>query len=168
MAKRYGVIYKITNKINNKIYIGQTIKSVHYRWKQHCRYKKAMISSAIRKYGEENFEIVELLSAFDHEELNRSEQYFIKYFNTISPNGYNLMSGGRSSVPSEEVKEKISNTLKGRTFSAERRANISLSKKGKQSPKKGLKLSKEQREKISKTLTGKLSPNWGRKVSSSQ
>ena len=49
-----GYIYKITNLINNKIYIGQTIRDVQIRWKEHLRSKdEAPIHKAIRKYGKE-------------------------------------------------------------------------------------------------------------------
>ena len=60
MKKYYGYIYKIVCKINNKIYIGQTIRTIKERWSSHkhdAKGKKTdmVISKAIRKYGEENF-----------------------------------------------------------------------------------------------------------------
>lgn len=89
-------IYKITNKLNGKIYIGQSINPFN-RFKQHCYNKqgssyKSLINEAINKYGKENFlfEILEL----DIENYNEREKYWIKYFNCLSPNGYNLTEGG--------------------------------------------------------------------------
>ena len=61
-----GIIYKITNTINNKIYIGQTIQSLQNRWKRHCSNKgtidelNMVIKKAILKYGKENFEVISI------------------------------------------------------------------------------------------------------------
>lgn len=95
-----GYIYKITNKYNNKSYIGQTKRSLEIRLKEHYRDayrpKSSMYSSlfykAIRKYGYEAFESFILESCKD-ELLNDREQYWIKYYNTF-PHGYNMNYGG--------------------------------------------------------------------------
>ena len=95
-----GCIYKITNKYNNKSYIGQTKRSLNVRIKEHYRDayrpKSGMYSSlfhkAIRKYGSEAFES-SVLEFCNDEELNDREQYWIKYYNTF-PNGYNMNYGG--------------------------------------------------------------------------
>lgn len=87
-------IYKITNKINNKIYIGQS-SNPHRRWLEHINnyYKKekSLISQAIQKYGVENFSF-EILGWF--EDYNEKEKYYIKLFRTIAPYGYNIQFGG--------------------------------------------------------------------------
>lgn len=86
-------IYKITNKINNKIYIGQTIRPVEDRWKRHINDALNNIldthfARAIRYYKPENF-IVEIIDdAINQEELNRKEQYWIQFYDSIN-NGYN-------------------------------------------------------------------------------
>jgi len=87
-------IYKITNKINGKIYIGQSNNCLK-RFQQHKNTKyqyTSLISRAIKKYGVENFtfEIIE----HDVTNYNEREMYWIQYFNSLKPNGYNILPGG--------------------------------------------------------------------------
>jgi len=111
-----GFIYKITNKENGMIYIGQTIQTLEDRWRQHrkksstCLYLKR----AFEKYGIDNF-IFEMICCCDNEELDKLEIHYMIEFNSIVPNGYNLREGGNSGRHNEETKKKISNALKGRT-----------------------------------------------------
>ncbi|MBQ9391951.1 MAG: GIY-YIG nuclease family protein [Lachnospiraceae bacterium] len=95
-----GHIYKVTNKINNKVYIGQTIQSVKDRWYRHCG--KSGISEAemnthfkraILKYGKENF-ILETIETCDVALLDEKEQYYIKLYDSYN-NGYNFTLGGQ-------------------------------------------------------------------------
>jgi group I intron endonuclease len=72
------------------------------------------ISKAILKHGSDNFEIKILSTCSSLEEMNHREQYYIRLFNTLSPLGYNVKSGGHNSRMSEETKKKISNSLKGK------------------------------------------------------
>lgn len=91
--KMKKAIYKITNKINNKIYIGQSSQPKE-RFLQHCRnYKesRSLINKAIQKWGVENFDF-EIIGWF--EDYNEKEKYYIAYYGSISPNGYNLTTGG--------------------------------------------------------------------------
>lgn len=73
----YGIIYKITNLINSKIYIGQTIKKMQIRWKEHQSAAKRGINTyfhkAIRKYGIENFVIEQIAEANSKQELDELE-----------------------------------------------------------------------------------------------
>lgn len=72
--KRHGIIYKITNRINGMVYIGQTVRTLRRRYSNHLsKSSKSYISNAIRKYGKENFDVVELVSCFDQESLNSTE-----------------------------------------------------------------------------------------------
>lgn len=88
-------IYKITNLINKKSYIGQSVH-IHRRWYEHKKSSShSAISSAIKKYGEENFSF-EILEKCTIEELNEKEQYWIQYYNTITPNGYNIAEDTQS------------------------------------------------------------------------
>ena len=92
-------IYKITNTINSKSYIGQTIQNVKERFYQHCATKcsKAVsnmaIHRAIKKYGKSNF-TVEVIEEIDSANLNDRERYWIKYYNSYN-NGYNSTKGGQ-------------------------------------------------------------------------
>ena len=94
-----GFIYKITNTINGKFYIGQTIQNVKERFYQHCATKcsKAVsnmaIHRAIKKYGKSNF-TVEVIEEIDSANLNDRERYWIKYYNSYN-NGYNSTKGGQ-------------------------------------------------------------------------
>lgn len=90
-------IYKITDTTNNKIYIGQSNNPQH-RWishKSHARNGEGIgtsaIYDAIRAHGEENF-IFEIIGWF--EDYNEKEKYYIKLYNSMIPNGYNLTEGG--------------------------------------------------------------------------
>lgn len=87
-----GVIYKATNLIDGKAYIGQT-KNFETRKRQHLRAKDDYpFHLALRKYGEENFEWA-ILEECDNSELNKRESYWIFYYNTYR-NGYNVTKGG--------------------------------------------------------------------------
>ena len=94
-----GFIYKVTNTINGKYYIGQTIQNVKERFYQHCATKcsKAVsnmaIHRAIKKYGKSNF-TVEVIEEIDSANLNDRERYWIKYYNSYN-NGYNSTKGGQ-------------------------------------------------------------------------
>ena len=94
-----GTIYVIKNKCNNNVYVGQTIQSVEERFKQHLKLLKSnskqLIHKAIKKYGKENFYYEVLVTNVNSlEELNSLEEYFIRKFNSLTPNGYNLCYGG--------------------------------------------------------------------------
>lgn len=97
-----GFIYKITNIINGKFYIGQTIQNVKERFYQHCATKcsKAVsnmaIHRAIKKYGKSNF-TVEVIEEIDSANLNDRERYWIKYYNSYN-NGYNSTKGGQDGI----------------------------------------------------------------------
>lgn len=90
-------IYLITNKINSKKYVGKTTYSLRHRFNQHvsdakaCRYNSAL-HTAIRKYGENSFEI-QLLEICEDCMANDKEAYWINYYNTYK-NGYNSTLGG--------------------------------------------------------------------------
>lgn len=89
------IIYKITNLVNGKVYIGQTIHPIERRWYQHKKVKcDSLIHKAIVKYGEENFTIEEIDSAVDSDDLNDKEVFWIAHYNSLAPNGYNLGAGG--------------------------------------------------------------------------
>ena len=91
-------IYKITNKINNKAYIGQSV-NIFQRWKYHRTHidNEQALYKALKKYGVENFtfEILEETEA-DKNILNEKEIYYIEKYKTYGKGGYNLTPGGGS------------------------------------------------------------------------
>lgn len=97
-----GKIYKITNKLNGKIYIGQTLKSLEERFQKHCRkttekdkyHMNMAIKKAIRKYGKENFTI-ELIEEVNQELLDVREIYWISFYDSYNK-GYNCTLGGQN------------------------------------------------------------------------
>ena len=96
------VVYKITNNINKKTYIGQTTQKLYYRWNNHIYNMKNTknnhpLYNAMRKHGVENFTIEEIDGANSITELNYKEWLRIHMHNTIAPNGYNLREGGDAS-----------------------------------------------------------------------
>ena len=97
-----GYIYKITNLVNNKIYIGQTLQPIQNRWYQHISTafkenssNKYAIHYAIRKYGIKNFSF-DIIEEVSNDFLNERECYWIKELNThiSNHNGYNMTFGG--------------------------------------------------------------------------
>lgn len=115
-------IYKISNSINNKVYIGQTIRPIEERFKRHINDATNYIldthfARAIRKYGKESFYIEEIDSANNQEELNLKEQHWIRYYDSIN-NGYNetdaLYKCGGNTYKSKTEEEiiKIAEKLK--------------------------------------------------------
>lgn len=101
-----NTIYKITNKINGKVYIGKTTCCIEKRFREHLndskknRYNKRPLYDAINKYGEENFSIEVVETNIPDEEINEKEIFYIKQFNSYvgfkSSNGYNATLGGDS------------------------------------------------------------------------
>lgn len=121
IMKPYGIIYKITNIINNKVYIGQTVYSLNKRWGLHVKMSsleetdpntKSVLHRAIRKYGKDSFKSEILAHANSVEELNELEIFYINQLNTMVPNGYNLKEGGLSGKWSEEARKRISEVRK--------------------------------------------------------
>jgi group I intron endonuclease len=145
-----GYIYKITNKVDGKIYIGQTIQILEYRWRKHrnvgsnCCYLKR----AFNKYGTDNFEFKLICICFD-EDLDKYEIQYMEKYNSMVPNGYNLRKGGNSGKHHEETKRKISESLKARTDIIRPKTNYRLGKHH----------SEETKKKISDALKAKYNKN---------
>ena len=93
-----GNIYIIKNKINSKVYIGQTRVPINIRFSQHLSAARKgghyALYKAIRKYGESNF-FIELLETCPIEDLNTREEYWISFYNANkNKGGYNMTPGG--------------------------------------------------------------------------
>jgi len=140
-----GEIYCITNKINNKMYIGQAIsyssngrkRGTIKRWSDHVNRAKnyvdecRLLESSIRKYGKDNFTI-EVLLICNQEKLNYYEGLFIQKFNTAAPNGYNLrIEGENGRLHSDETKKKMTETRLGKKHSEETKKKIGNAHKDK-------------------------------------
>lgn len=109
-------IYKITNLLNNQVYVGQSW-NIQRRWREHKnpRDTRLKISRAILKYGVNNFKF-EILEETCKDKLNEREIFWIKELNTFSPNGYNLTTGGNGNrETSDETKAKMSKNRLGKT-----------------------------------------------------
>ena len=105
------IIYKITNRINVKVYIGQTKRTLERRWKEHCCPKGGcpLLKRAINKYGKENFTVEQIDVANDVDELNKKEIYWIDYYKSANENyGYNLSLGGEIGTFNESTLKKMS------------------------------------------------------------
>lgn len=137
-------IYKITNIKNNKSYIGYS-KNISRRWRYHLSNLRRSIHSnkylqrAWNKYGESSF-CFEILKECKEKDLERLEKYYISFYETLTPNGYNLSSGGRGNfnwkMP-KEILEKMkiyfsreNNPMWGRHHSKKTKKLFSLQRKG--------------------------------------
>jgi len=148
------IIYRAHNEINDKSYIGQTIKTLEDRKKGHCQSafngnSNFYFHNALRKYGIENFKWGIICECNSMDELNKMESYYIKEYNTFMDEGtgYNMTTGGFNHIFSEESNKKKGKSLKGRIRSKEHSMNISKGLLGRN-------LSDEHRKNISKTMFG--------------
>ena len=136
-------VYKITNKVTNKVYIGITNQGSGARYRHHWYESRigepSPIHRSMAKYGEENFtlEIIDFADTYD--ELKEKEKYWIKQYNSIDRTiGYNLTEGGDGTFGrkhSEETKEKIRQKALGRKLSDETKKKMSDIRRGKCSDK---------------------------------
>jgi group I intron endonuclease len=122
-------IYKITNTINNKVYIGQTIRPIKDRFNRHISDSLNNIidthfARAIRKYGADKFDIELIDNATDQNELTLKEQYWIRYYNSNnSKYGYNETDAlykcggntyqGKTPEEMENISKKLSKSKSG-------------------------------------------------------
>jgi len=103
------IIYKVTNRINGKVYIGQTKNSLEERWKRHCadsvcwwKEGRGKLQRAIHACGRENFTVEQIDVAADKEEANAKEVYWIAQYGSVE-NGYNSSLGGKYSANRKRV-----------------------------------------------------------------
>jgi len=93
--QRWGCVYRLTNTVNNKVYIGQTVefKKRMYNHKCESYSPDTPISQAIQKYGWENFTKEILIDDVPEEDLKNLEDSYIEVEETLVPNGYNVLNG---------------------------------------------------------------------------
>lgn len=122
------IIYKVTNKVNGKIYIGQTIHSLTQRRKKHLylasKGKDVYFWNALNKYSIDSFKWEVICICPNIQSLNEQEEYYIALWNTCNV-GYNLQSGGLNALHNKKTKKKISDSLKGHKISQETKNKIS-------------------------------------------
>ncbi len=163
-------IYCITNKINGKKYIGQSL-DIERRFRNH---KKAChniyLRRSVEKYGLDSF-LFEILEEVSEELLEEKERYYIDLFNTRDPSkGYNLKDAGPHGELSADVKARMSKSRTGLKLSEDRKQKISEAMKGNRNASvpcsddkkkkiseanKGRKRSEETRRKMSEKKLGK-------------
>ena len=137
-SNRIGYIYKYTNLINGKIYIGKTYHLNKRKYEHKHREVNTYFHNAIKKYGFENFKYEVIAQTDNDKTLNFLERYYIRKFNSFGENGYNLTLGGEGTLGynfSEEQKKKMSEVRKGIVFTDETKLKMSLSGKGKHNHK---------------------------------
>jgi group I intron endonuclease len=122
------VIYKITNKINKKVYIGQTVQPLTRRFTQHAC-AKTILGNAIRKYGKDSFIMEILLEVKTLDELNSNEEIYIKKFNSLAPNGYNAAYGGGNRRQTPESRYKLAMAQLGRKHTEETKKKLSIARR---------------------------------------
>ena len=129
------IIYKITNKINNKSYVGQTTRSLKSRWKGHCasaikNKSNNLFHNAISKYGKDCFEIEIIGFANSKNELDILEKDLIIESKSLHPDGYNLKEGGVFDLKySDYSRQKMSKAKIGSKLSDDTKKRISDSHK---------------------------------------
>lgn len=92
-----GVIYKISNTVNDKVYIGLTTNTAQHRFSQHmsqARREKSLFYQAVRDLGKDKFSVEVLEEVFDLQELQRREIYYIALHESFGKDGYNSNRGG--------------------------------------------------------------------------
>lgn len=158
------IIYKITHKVSGMAYVGQTTRTMARRFSAHWKERRSNrpISLALQKYGKEAF-TVEILGTYSTmEELNAAEIDFIKLYNTQTPNGYNVLAGGKNAKHTDVTKKKLSamamgrpSRFKGKTHTPETKALLSKARIGK--PMKD-----DTKAKIAASISGTQNPFYGK------
>lgn len=162
MLADVGIIYKVTNVINNKIYIGQTTQSLKKRM---CGHKydlknksyNSLLHNAIKKYGWNAF-IWEKIECVKKTDLNEKEMFYINELNTIKPNGYNLTLGGGGNYGykwSDESKLTFSQKVSGKILTDAHKEKIRVSMLGKNKGKCFGNNSSSKRPEVRKKLSEK-------------
>jgi group I intron endonuclease len=151
-----AIVYKITNTVNGKCYIGATEKTLEERWNGHVKSSRLnkrnrLISHAIRKYGTDAF-IIEILEEHPDRKhvFDVLEPKYILEHNTFGDNGYNMTFGGEGfgvrHTHSDETKEKLRLSGLKRTHTPETREKLRNA---------ALNRTPEHKEKIRQSLIGK-------------
>ena len=169
-----GYIYLIIDLTNWKKYVGQ--HHYHLEKLDSNYHGSGRIISKIYKKRPETLKEVYLKTCYTQEELNEWEKYYIKFYNTLWPNGYNLSEGGEGGIMCEEIRKKMSLSHKGQIphnkgkhYSEETKKKISEVTSGEKNPFYGKHHSEETKQKISDSQKGRqFSEETKRKMSESR
>lgn len=173
----YFVVYVIWCQKTNKYYVGVTSqKPVYTRIRQHKKRGDQFIDREIQKIGwDGNFDYWIVEENIPSNQISEREQYWVAFFNSIYPNGYNQTIGGiKHFKHSKATCKKISKSLTGKKrapFTAEHRANLSKSLRGEKHPNfgkpawnRGIPCTEDAKKQISKTLTGRKRPDQSERM----
>lgn len=166
-----GYIYLITDTTNGMKYTGQHHYHIEGQLDPNYHGSGTIIKNIYKK-RHETLKEEYIKTCYSEEEMCSDEQYYIKLFKTLYPNGYNLTEGGEGCVACEETRKKISESISGekhpmfgKHHSEESKKKISDAHKGKPGPNKGKPMSEEQKKKLSFARKGIPSPNKGKHLS---
>jgi group I intron endonuclease len=181
-------LYRITNTVNDKIYIGQSVDTIR-RWYEHKREAAQKtptmaVTRAIKKYGNESFEFEVLAGCKSQDNANWLETELVKRYEShvSTDKGYNVTWGGMNAPKTDEWKAHMSKIMTGReapwaignTYaignanwlgkprSAETKQKISKALSGENHPNFGKTLPKETKKKMSMAASGENNPMYGR------
>ena len=178
-----GYIYLNTDLKTGKQYAGKHHYNKEGELDPNYHGSGVLWTKVLKKRPKELIKEEYIKTCYSEEEMNSDEQYYIEFFDTLYPNGYNLTKGGDGCVASEETKHKISEAVKGlfvgeknpmfgKHHSEETRRKISEVNKGvlsgEKNPMFGKHRSEETKKKISDRLKGKPAYNKGKPMSEEQ
>lgn len=111
-GKEESGIYKITNTVTGKAYIGMS-KNIYHRWRDHAKARGSCraLHNSINKHGVDKFDFEVIEVCKDVTRLPSLEIQYISELNTLTPNGYNLTYGGEGVVAGDEIKKKFSKRM---------------------------------------------------------
>ena len=155
-------IYVITNCFNDKVYVGQTWQTLEARFAKHKNSNHCIkLHNAIKKHESENFKIQLLVTTENQMTADYIEKFWMTTYDSIK-NGYNLKEAGARGKTSEETKDKLSISMKGKNtwsrgikYSDELKIRLSNIAKGKNTWMKGRKPSPETNAKRTKAMSNK-------------
>lgn len=155
----YSDIYCITNIENSKQYIGKAIHvlnkktpqkhGAYKRWNSHVKSSGGVIGNAIKKYGRDKFK-VEIICVCKTENEDELERYFIKEYNTLVPNGYNILEGGQGN---HNIIHSDQHHFYGKTFSDEYKQKLSNAHKGEKNHNWGKNFNKEHKANLGQSIS---------------
>lgn len=176
-------VYLITNRVNGRRYVGKTNATALVRWQQHVKNARSelrggcrFLNRAIRKYGAESFSIETIETCATEGDAFAAERFWIAWYETKSPRGYNLTDGGEGRsgyVMPAEIVARVAAQNRGRTASLETRAKMTAAQRARWAERKanGWKpppTSEATRQKMSETQTKlQADPVWRERMSQS-